>query len=190
MRLFLALPLPQQIEKELIQIQNQLIEKRGNVKWVRLENIHLTVRFFGETNEKLVSPLREEINTIAASYQPIETSLVSLGAFPNLNRPRVIWAGLSGGVDILNLLAEKIEAAAQRLGFEPEKKRFKAHLTLGRVRNSRDLDDLTTFMNSFKVNETPFRFEQLVLFKSTLTTKGPIYDRLHEAPLGTARFDS
>ena len=67
MRLFLALPLPSQIEKELTQIQNQLKEKRGKVKWVRPEHIHLTVRFYGETDEKLVGPLREKINSIAAS---------------------------------------------------------------------------------------------------------------------------
>ena len=127
---------------------------------------------------------------MATIFSPIETSLVSLGAFPNLNRPRVLWAGLSGGVDILSLLAGKIEAAVQRLSFEPEKKRFKAHLTLGRVRDSRNLDDLTALMRSFEVKETPFQFEQLVLFKSTLTPKGPIYDRLHEAPLGTPRFGS
>ena len=188
MRLFIALPLPSRIENELAEIQIRLKAQGGNVKWVQSKNIHLTIRFLGETDEKLVEPISTEMDSIAASFAPVETVLTSLGAFPNLNRPRVIWAGLSGGIDIMSDLAKNMERAVRRLGFEPEKKRFKAHLTLGRVRDRGNLDDLMAFMRSLEVKEVPFRFEQLVLFKSTLTPKGPIYDRLHEVTLGIEHF--
>ena len=113
-----------------------------------------------------------------------------LGAFPNLSRPRILWAGLKGGTDQMGKMANDVESMVCRLGFEPEKKRFRPHLTLGRVRNDRGLDDLTEYMKAYRVQPIRFRFDRLVLFQSTLTPQGAIYKRLHETMLGVERFDS
>jgi len=76
----------------------------------------------------------------------------------------------------------------RKLRFEKEKRPFKAHLTLGRVRQGRRVDELAAFLESFRLDPIPLKLDRLVLFKSTLTPQGATYDRLHEAILGEARF--
>ncbi len=189
MRLFIALPLGPQAEAYLGEVAGLLKQKGGAVKWVDARNIHLTVRFLGDTEEAHVHALKELLDTVAGRYSPVEATIDRLGAFPNLRRPRVFWVGLRDGLDVLENLATEVEQGVRRLGFDPEQKRFKPHLTLGRVRKNQGLDSLTAFIGSFEFVETPLRLDRLVLFKSTLTPRGPIYDRLHEAMLGEQRFE-
>ncbi len=188
MRLFIALPLGATVAAYLGEVAGLLKQKGGAVKWVDARNIHLTVRFLGDTEETRVGSLRKLLDTTASRYAPIDTTIDRLGAFPNLRRPRVFWTGLRDGLDALGDLAAEIEQGVRGLGFEPEQKRFKPHLTIGRVRKDHGLDSLTAFIESFEFVETPLRLDRLVLFKSTLTPRGPIYDRLHEAMLGETRF--
>jgi len=183
-RLFIAFPLPDPVKLELGKIILSLKQKGGSVKWVASRNIHLTAKFLGNTDDKLVKSISEEIDHITKIYPPVETTMSHLGAFPNLSRPRVIWVGLDRNVEPLANIALNTEEAMQKLGFPAQDKRFKAHLTLGRVRENRDLSNLTDFMKTYKVNELSFRFDRLVLFKSILTPRGPIYERLHESFLG------
>ncbi|MCK4607124.1 MAG: RNA 2',3'-cyclic phosphodiesterase [candidate division Zixibacteria bacterium] len=189
MRLFIALPLGPQVEAYLGEIAGLLKQKGGAVKWVDARNIHLTVRFLGDTEEAHVGALKELLDTVAGRHAPVQATIDRLGAFPNLRRPRIFWAGLRDSLDALENLATEVEQGVRRLGFEPEQKRFKPHLTLGRVRKNQGLDSLAAFIESFEFVETPLKLDRLVLFKSTLTPRGPIYDRLHEAMLGETRFE-
>lgn len=188
-RLFIALPLGPQVETCLEKVISLLKQEGGAVKWVDPRNIHLTVRFLGDTEESRVPALRELLDTVAGRYSSIDTTIDRLGAFPNLRRPRVFWAGLRNNLDDLENLAIEVEQGVRRIGFEPEQKRFRAHLTLGRVKRNKGLDSLLTFIESLDFVETPLILDRLVLFKSTLTPRGPIYDRLHVAMLGKPRFE-
>lgn len=183
MRLFIACPLPPAAEQELDETIRTLKEADGVVKWVASKNIHLTVRFLGDTDERLVADISQKLDTIAGQFRFVETSINQLGAFPNLRRPRVIWAGIKSGIDTLSQIAAATELAVQDLGFAAESKGFKAHLTLGRVRDRGNPSRLIDFMSEFQLAPIPVRFDRIVLFKSTLTPSGPIYDRLHEALL-------
>jgi RNA 2',3'-cyclic 3'-phosphodiesterase len=185
MRLFIALPLPREIEEELGRIIFILKQKGGGgrIKWVAPKNIHLTVRFLGDTDEDKLPAIREAIQRIASKYPVVECAVDSLGAFPDLKRPRVFWTGLSGGIEFLNSIAADMEEEMRRLGFPPEDKKFKPHLTLGRVKESYGLDDLAAYIRNYRVAALPFRLDKLVLFKSVLTPQGPIYSRLLEANL-------
>ncbi len=183
MRLFIALPLPGKVEEELGRMIFLLKQKGGSVKWVTPKNIHLTMKFLGDTEENLVDSIKEQIDAIARDFAPVETVITRLGAFPNLSRPRVIWAGLDKNIETLAEISAKVEMAVQTLGFEREERRFKAHLTLGRVRQPAGLDNLTGYMKSLDVPEMSFRLDRMVLFRSTLTPRGPVYDRLHEVML-------
>lgn len=194
-RLFIALPLPAEVEAELDRLLAQLRPKSSNVKWVPSRNIHLTVKFLGDTEEKIVGKITSAIDEVATQYQPFESTLDRIGAFPNLRRPRVIWVGgsepiadASGGAADAARLARDIDHRMRKLRFEKEKRPFKAHLTLGRVRQGRRVDELAAFLESFRLDPIPLKLDRLVLFKSTLTPKGATYDRLHEAILGDARF--
>ena len=189
MRLFIALPLGPQVEACLGEISNLLKRKGGAVKWVDPRNIHLTVRFLGDTEETKVTALKELLNTVAGRHSTVMATIDRLGAFPNLRRPRVFWAGLRDNLDVLENLATEVEQGVRQLGFEPEQKRFKPHLTMGRVKENQGLDSLMAFISSYEFVKTPLKLDRLVLFKSTLTPRGPIYDRLHETMLGETRFE-
>ncbi len=185
MRLFIALPLPREIEEELGRIIFILKQKGGGgrIKWVAPKNIHMTVRFLGDTDEDKVPAVKESIQRVASRYKVVECVVDTLGAFPDLKRPRVFWAGLSGGIELLESIAVDMEEEMRRLGFPPEDKKFKPHLTLGRVKESYGLEDLAAYMRNYQVAPISFRLDKLVLFKSILTPQGPIYSRLLEANL-------
>ena len=183
MRLFIALPLETSVKDALGGIISDLKSHGGPVKWVKPDNIHLTLRFLGETDENLVSKIKTEIDAVAAAHTQVTTSISKLGGFPNLGRPRVIWVGIEHNLELLSKMARQMELKARELRFEKEKRAFKAHLTLGRVRQPRGLERLTEAMQAYVLEEIPVQFDRIVLFKSTLTPQGPIYDRLHEAVL-------
>jgi len=187
-RLFIALPLPPSPVEHLAGLIERLREQGGAVKWVKPENIHITVRFLGDTDEAQVPQIKAALNEIAPRYDVIDTTIFRLGGFPNLNRPRVIWAGMDGSVEAMQKMARQIEHAMRDLGFEKDKKSFKPHLTLGRVRDPGGLEALSGFMKDLRFDDIPMTLDRLVLFQSTLTPRGPIYDRLHEAPLAQDTF--
>lgn len=183
MRLFIGLPLQKPVEDQLGKLIFVLKQKGGLVRWVAAKNIHLTVRFLGDTDESLVPKLGSLIDATAAEFSPVETQITRLGAFPNMNRPNVIWVGLSENIDILAEIANRIEVGVRELGFTPEPKPFKAHLTLGRVKDSRGIAGLSGFMQGHEFEPMPLLLDRIVLFKSTLTPQGSIYERLHEETL-------
>lgn len=187
-RLFIGLPVEKQVQKELGEITSFLRTKGGNVKWIKPKLIHLTLRFLGDTDESLVGDLSKVIDRVAAETQTVSTVVNSLGGFPNLNRPRVIWAGLSGDTDVLIEMAAEAERSARELGFKAESNRFKPHLTIGRVRDPRPLGTLPDYIKSFEMRPLELSFDRLILYKSTLTPEGPIYEHLHVANLGEERF--
>ncbi|HPI33207.1 MAG TPA: RNA 2',3'-cyclic phosphodiesterase, partial [candidate division Zixibacteria bacterium] len=164
--------------------------KGGPVRWVAPENIHLTVRFLGETDEARVPKLRSLIDSIAPAFAPADVLIDRLGGFPNLRKPRVIWAGLAAAepVERMAQMARQVELAVRQLRFEPEKKGFQPHLTLGRVKDPRGMEQLAAFMESYRFTPLAVRLDRLVLFRSTLTPKGSIYERVHEAKLGDERL--
>jgi len=188
LRLFIALPLPAEVEQRLGQLIEEFRPRGSNVKWAKPGNIHLTVKFLGDTDEKLVPRISQEIDSVATRFSAIPVVIDALGGFPNLKRPRVIWVGSSLGIDNAAKIARQIDLAMRQLSFEKEKRPFKAHLTLGRVRQGRPIDNLAAQLSSYKLEPITFTLDQLTLFKSTLTPAGPIYDRLHESMLGQERF--
>ncbi len=186
MRLFIALPLPVHVEQELGKVIELCKEKRCRVRWVRPENIHLTVRFLGDTEENLMEKISDVISRVAREFQPVMVSVDRIGGFPNLDRPRVIWAGLEDddNVEILRKLTRQVELAVRKLRFEKEKKGFKPHLTLGRVKDPTSIAELTEYLSTYQFTPLTMTLDRLVLFKSTLTPNGPIYERLYEGVLG------
>lgn len=191
LRLFIALPLPTEVEQALDRLLDDLRQRSRDVKWVPAKNIHVTLKFLGDTEEKLLDKIRVAIDEAAAPYQPFRTTLDRIGAFPNMRRPRVIWVGGSepiadpqgGNADVARL-ARDIDHKMRKLRFEKEKRPFKPHLTLGRVRQSRRVDDLAEYLQTLQLEPIPVTLDRIALFKSTLTPKGAIYERLHETRLG------
>jgi 2'-5' RNA ligase len=183
MRLFIAMPLPRHIEEALARVILVFKESDARVKWVEPKNIHLTMKFLGETDEQMVPEISQAIETVSRKYNAVSGFINKVGAFPNPNKPRVVWAGMAEEIADLEKIATDIETEMEKLGFEKENRKFKSHLTLGRVKDSRQLGRLPSVLKGFELAPEKITFDRIVLFKSTLTPGGPIYDRLYEAKL-------
>ena len=182
-RSFIALELTPEIQKELGQIQNELKKSGADVKWVNPQGIHLTLKFLGNVSLELVEEIKKIIDQLAKGHKRFEMKISQLGAFPKIEYPRVIWVGIEQGKDQAVKLARVLEEYLIRPGFLREKRYFSPHLTIGRVRSGRNRDQLKKLIQSITFSQRAMQAEKVILFKSTLTPQGAIYQPLHEAKL-------
>lgn len=197
LRLFLAFDLPRSLQTHLASVISELREldaRSGGraVKWVKAENMHLTLKFFGDTDPALVSVIRKAIDASLSSAKlnsVYRLRTEALGAFPNFKRPRVFWADLVGS-DLVRLeeLADSLEERFVSAGFEPENKRFKAHLTIGRIRPRADGSAIARVVEQYPYSAIDLKLDTLKLIQSELTREGPLYTTLQSWPLGAERF--
>lgn len=185
MRTFIAIELSEEIRSSLAQIQSHLKYSGADVKWVEKDNIHLTLKFLGEISEEKCEKINSILDATGRSIKPFEISIKDIGAFPKIDYPRVVWVGLDKGAAESKILAEKIDEELSKIGFAKETRPFTAHLTIGRVRSSKNKEALKEKITQYARRDTHDELVSCVtLFQSTLTPKGPTYTKLHEARLG------
>lgn len=177
-RTFIAFELPEEIKFQLWEIISGMKSKSGGVKWVQPQGLHVTLKFLGDIEEALVSRLSGDLDSIARAYPPIQVTLSRLGAFPDARRPRVLWAGLGGDIRVMTEIAGKVDKICTSIGMEPEKRPFRAHITIGRLKIPTVVD------LSQEARESPFTIDNIVLYKSELTPSGARYSVLHRSVLG------
>jgi 2'-5' RNA ligase len=178
-RLFIALGIKQSIKNYLAEIINEFKSKGGKIKWVEPDNMHLTLKFLGNTEYSLVDGIKVQLDSLKADLTPIKSDLCNLGGFPNLKKPKVIWIDLEKNRDQIIELAKRIDTSLAEIGFASESKLFKPHLTLGRIKKDDDLEKLTDYLTDYELKRKDLVFDTISLIKSTLTNDGPIYKSLH-----------
>jgi len=187
MRTFIAISLPQEAKDFLSNIQLQLRSSRADVKWVEVQNIHLTLKFLGERDAKQIDKIKIILDEIAQNNKSYAFYLCSIGAFPKKENPSIIWIGVSEGNKETEKIATEIEDKIARIGIPKEKRPFSCHITLGRAKTPKGKEKLIEQISLAEKNlPTPIpriQVDKITLFKSTLTSKGPIYEILHEANL-------
>ena len=174
MRLFIAVVIPNEIQKKLFSMQNKMPEEVAKIKWVEEENIHMTLKFLGEVDDEKIDGIKKALSSV--ELKPFECSVKGFGTFPNDNYVKVIWAGIEPAESFMKL-HEKIDDALLPLGFGKDS-RFSPHVTIGRVRFFKDKEKLMESLDVLKntVIEEKFVTDSFVLKKSTLTEKGPVYE--------------
>ena len=184
MRLFIALPLPEVGRLSLIAYQQMLRRHlNDNVRWTSHDQLHLTLKFLGETPDDLLPALGQLVREAAAGAQPISARWShSLGAFPHLQAPRVLWRGLQEGAEAVSQLAARLESAVVALGLPAEERSFAAHVTLGRVRPAAVGRRLAAAIEP--VEGETFLLGRLELIESVLLPQGPQYTTRVAASLG------
>jgi len=184
MRAFIAIELSPEIKDSITQIQTHLKYSAADVKWIGTGNIHLTLKFLGDITEEKCEEIKSILDEIGKSAKPFEISIKDIGAFPNINYPRVIWVGLDKGMVESKIIAEKICEEILKLGFQREPRPFAPHLTIGRVRSPKNKEALKEKIGSYQFPPViPHLASSVALFQSILTPKGPTYTKLHEAKL-------
>lgn len=186
MRLFVAVHLPADMRERLGRAQDRLRDARADVSWVKPANLHLTLKFLGETEPKRLERLCAVLAETAAGATPFAVTVLGAGTFGG-RVPRVVWAGIGEGAEALGALARAVESGLARIGYPREKRGFTAHLTLGRVRSAVNADALLTALRgagSEQFGEAPV--DRFVLMRSELNPAGSIYTVVHDFPLGPA----
>jgi 2'-5' RNA ligase len=183
MRLFAAVPVAEPARTEILALLARLRATEWPVRWVQDEGLHLTLKFFGEVASERLEVIEEAVRIAGDDVGALSLTLGDLGAFPSESRPRVLWIGLEG-TPALELLQDRLERAAEAIGFPPEGTPFQPHVTLGRVREGQrcpphGLDDFQAVYQ-----RVHFVGSQLGVYESVLTTRGPRYEARLALELG------
>ncbi len=182
-RTFLALELPEEVKKEILEIQRRLVIKDAKIRWVSKENTHLTLKFLGGVEENLMPEIYETIDRATKSFNSFHLNLSNAGLFPDRGRPKIIWAGIRGQTSDLESLAENCDAAMHRIGFERENRKFKPHVTIARIKSLSDAEDLSRRLNDLEVDPIEFEAAKINIIKSDLTSSGAVYTLLNSINL-------
>ena len=181
MRLFIAVDLPASVRQEVAAFQQDLKNSGADVKWVEMDNLHLTLKFLGDTKESRAGELKQTLGAAVKGKSPFEIHLEGIGAFPKTTSPRVIWVGVNLGEKQLVDLAHNIEEGCLTLGFPKEERPLSAHLTIGRVRSNNHLAPLIKKLQTAEFRAScPAPINRLILYQSTLSPHGPVYTPLAE----------
>ena len=181
-RAFVAIRLGAETERALGGLIDELRAPGDGISWARRANLHLTLRFLGAAVDSVLIPaLIQRLNAIAGETAPFGVAVRGIGAFPNLSRPRVIWAGLEG--EELLALASRVESAAVESGFEPERRPYSPHLTIGRVRDLRRWAPLRPRLETAAQREFGCStIEAMTLYESRLSSAGATYQEIARFP--------
>lgn len=180
MRCFLGIGLPPAPQEILEDTLSRLRRTDAPVRWVRPENLHITLKFLGELGDEHVENLKARLDKIDTPV--LELALDGLGTFPPRGTPRVIWAGVRDLTGNLKRLAGELSRAAVRVGVPAEDRPYHAHITFGRMQGNTGRDALRSALEecSPQVQCPPFTAEYFTLYQSTLTADGSVYRRLQD----------
>ena len=173
LRTFVSIPVPSQIYK----IQKRFISGNPNSSNLRLidkNNIHLTLRFIGQTPQSSINKIKKGLDFIVNNFQPFQLNIQGFGFFPNMDIPKVLWAGLSGEIDILSKLVNKINNSLIPLGFDNPDKDHIPHISLARSNNKETISNISQIMK-IEYCPIPFNVKKINFISSELFPKGSVY---------------
>ena len=191
-RTFVAVELSDSIKAHIAADIAQLRQEQiDNMRLVRPEGVHLTLKFLGDIDANRVSTVADAMTQAAALHAPFNLALGQPGVFPNANRARVLWIGVEGDLQLLRLLQSDIDEALIAAGFPPEKQRFNPHLTIGRMHHRASREDRRRATDALAALTLPedrtIAVKAISLMKSTLLPGGAIYDQIVHTELSYGR---
>ena len=185
LRAFIAIEVPEKIHNDIRKLQRAIASHRLNIRWVKPVNMHLTIKFLGNVEPSDMEALGRILSDTAANHPIFDLLPQGVGIFPNIRRPRIIWAGIAGQTDVLRSIWKSVEDALVPLGFAADKRPYRGHVTIGRIKTRLDRGRLVTALRTHQdfVSEK-FSVKHLVMVKSELRPSGPVYTKLWEMPFG------
>jgi RNA 2',3'-cyclic 3'-phosphodiesterase len=185
LRTFIAVDLGKLLRDRCASLQEILGRTGADIKWVEFENLHLTLHFLGEVDEREIAPLCRVVADCCGARPVFSLSAEAVGCFPNPRRPRVVWVGVGEGKDELIGLHDALEPPLLELGcYRREERPYTPHITLGHVRSERASGQLVAALKrraDWQGGVTQVREVQVL--SSELTPQGPVYTVLSRAPL-------
>ncbi|GBC62634.1 2'-5' RNA ligase [Desulfonema ishimotonii] len=181
-RAFIAFPLPKTVRDLIREIRADVQAQGFRMRWVRPENIHLTLRFLGEICRTDIDPVAGAMGNAAADVSPFPLGAGGVGVFPGIRNPRVLWVGVRGDTPSLLRLRQDLDQHLEAVGFPAETRPFRAHLTIARIRGrlpDTEARQLARIMEKHTASESErFTATEMILYQSDLKPSGPVYTRL------------
>ena len=181
-RLFIAIKIlpDKDFLDQLFQLKAHLRHER--IKWVEENNIHVTLKFLGDTEVKKIKDIERVLQQVASSHSPFVIRLVRLGIFGSRYDPRVIWVGIEP-YDHLVMLMRDVHAGLKTIGYQPDRQNLVPHLTIGRIRELRDRQLFQTIIEKFSgISSQEMTVKECILYESILKKEGPVYLNLKTFP--------
>jgi 2'-5' RNA ligase len=149
--------------------------RNENIKWVEPNNIHITLKFFGETEESRIAKINNQLMIVASRHEPFKFSITGTGVFGSSYDPRVIWFGIKENKELLNLSTDVLNSMAN-IDWEKDHQNFVPHLTIGRIKYINDKNKLKELTGKYKDIEIQEEIlNEFCLYESILKPQGPIY---------------
>ncbi len=184
MRTFIAIEIPEDIKRQMGEIQRRLKGAGVDAGWTRPEGIHLTLKFLGEIPEPQVSDIMAALTHAAGGIGGFRLQIEHTGTFPNPRNVRVVWIGVSGDIEKLSKLQVAVEDSMAGLGMEREDRPFTPHLTLGRIKYIRSKESWLKALEEIKdIKLGGFDVNAVSLMKSELKRTGAAYTEIGRVKL-------
>lgn len=184
MRLFIAVEVEKELKDKILDIQGRFRKIDADIKYVEPENLHYNIKFLGEITENKVEMIKKTLENAVKPFEKFKIHIFGLGAFPSKNYAKVLWIGIKEGKQELIGLAKEVDRQLGSIGIKQESREFQPHLTLGRVKSGRNKENLLKIMNELEnIDIGIIKAEKIILFKSELTQKGPIYEQIYSVNL-------
>jgi len=184
MRIFISIELPDEIKKNLDKLMAKLKETEAAVKWVKAENLHLTLKFLGWVEDKQLDNLIKLTKEAVSGFESFKISFENLGTFPSGENPKIIWVGTDKGGQELCKLAKNLEQTLAAAGYSKESREFRSHITIGRVKKKQGADKLKEKIKSLSAPKFgEVLVDRISIMESTLTKSGAIYKKIKEVTL-------
>lgn len=177
-RTFIAIKIIPDIQ--FLQLYSTLKEslKEDAIKWVRHNNFHLTLRFWGDTTQKQIEKIKLALEELAVQFQPFQFKLKGIGYFKNKGKPRILFANIEES-PTLKQLANGINQQGVKYGFEKETREFKPHLTVGRIKFVKKRNDFYSLIQRFEKTEIQtVKVSEIIFYQSILSSMGSVYKPL------------
>ena len=184
LRTFLCFPVPEEVKSKKHMLFSTLKDSSSKIKWVKNENLHLTLKFIGYTRESDIPKIINSVNNVTSNFNPFYLSVKGTGCLPKKERPRTLFMGIEGRINLLNNLVKNIEIQLEKLDFPKDRFKYLPHVTIARVKYPQSqTPDIDPFLKS-SYDPIDLSIDRVQFFSSELLPSGAIYSLLKTFPLG------
>ena len=184
LRTFLAVPVPRDVSSKKNMLYSTLENVDGDINWVKNAQLHLTMKFLGHTPESTINDVIDHVEKITLNMNPFDLKIEETGCFPVPTRPRILWLGLKGNLDLLKSMVESIENVLEPLGFPKDSRDILPHITLARIKYpQKHTPNVDPFLKS-SYDPIDFPVDRMQFFSSELLPSGAVHTILKTFPLG------
>jgi len=174
-RSFIAVDTAPEVKAAIVEVEERLRATNAEVRWESIEKFHITLKFLGNVEEAKLHSLESRLEEVLSPFSAFNITYQGLGCFPNQHHPRVVWIGAENEDGTLRRIQEAIEGVSESLGFQREERQFHPHITIGRVKGSRNLKALVPELRNTTFTPHSSLIKEVLLMKSDLKPSGSVY---------------